>query len=65
MGHLHPSQSAGRSWVHPASWVAIYSTLWYQCKEVTTLPGGIEAVIGAHGVVAEELSSVGAVRSGI
>lgn len=32
---------------------------------VRTLPGGVEAVVGAHGVVAEELPSVGAVRSGI
>lgn len=29
------------------------------------LPGGVKAVIGAHGVVSEELTSVGAVRSGI
>lgn len=57
-GTVHP-------WLHPARWGVIYSALRWQCQGVTTLPGGIEAVIGAHGVVAEELPSVGAVRSGI
>lgn len=29
------------------------------------LPGGIEAVVGAHGVMSEKLPSVSAIRSGI
>lgn len=64
MGHLLTSQS-GAACVHPASWLATYNALWWQCQGVTTLPGGVEAVIGAHGVVTEKLPSVGTVRSGI
>lgn len=32
---------------------------------IRVLPGGIEAVVGAHGVMSEKLPSVGSICSGI
>lgn len=39
--------------------------LWPHLCSSEVLPGGIEAVVGAHGVMSEKLPSVSTIRSGI